>query len=433
MDRRNRICAFLARVISFVALLGLFLAGSQPAAAYGVLTHHQLIDQAWASGIVPLLLSRYPSLTSEQLREAHAFAYGGCLIQDFGYYPFADSFIAGLMHYVRTGDFVESLFHNARNANELAFAIGALSHFIGDSIGHSVATNPSVALVIPKLKARYGPSVNYAQDKGAHGQVELAFDANEFARGRLAPSKYLHEVGLVIPRRQLAAAFYETYGLTAKEAIGGYEPALRIYRFGARVFLPTFVYAEALLHRNRFPPDTAGPEFDEYNEHMARLAHKAGWQQYSRKPGLGSYAMAGLITVLPKVGPLKVLDIKGPTVETERLYIRSVNLCTAAMAAALRQLATARPEILVANRDLDTGERLAPGGYPLTDQTYAKLLERITRDPSRLLPAGLKRSILEYYADPRAPIITRRNPKKWARLQKELQTLSSMSALADRQ
>ena len=244
------------RLLSLVLLVGLSLTGSQPAAAYGVLTHHQLIDEAWASGIVPLLLSRYPSLSPEQLREAHAFAYGGCLIQDFGYYPFANGFIAGLTHYVRSGDFVQSLFRNAQNANELAFAIGALSHFIGDSIGHSEATNPSVALVFPKLRARYGPSVNYAQDKRAHGQVELAFDANQFARGRLAPSKYLHEIGLEVPRRQLAAAFYETYGLTAKEVMGRYEPVMRTYRFGARIFLPTFVYAEALLHGHRFPPDT---------------------------------------------------------------------------------------------------------------------------------------------------------------------------------
>jgi hypothetical protein len=149
------------RLVSLALLLGLCLTGSQPAAAYGVLTHHQLIDEAWASGIVPLLLSRYPSPSPEQLREAHAFAYGGCLIQDFGYYPFANGFIAGLTHYVRSGDFVQSLFRNAQNANELAFAIGALSHFIGDGIGHSEATNPSVALVFPKLRARsamiFGP------------------------------------------------------------------------------------------------------------------------------------------------------------------------------------------------------------------------------------------------------------------------------------
>jgi len=421
------------RSLSIILLLGLCLTGSQPAAAYGVLTHHQLIDEAWASGIVPLLLTRYPSLSPEQLREAHAFAYGGCLIQDFGYYPFANGFIAVLMHYVRSGDFVQSLFRNAQNANELAFAIGALSHFIGDSIGHSEATNPSVALVFPKLRARYGPSVNYAQDKGAHGQVELAFDANQFARGRLAPSKYLHEIGLEVPGRQLAAAFHETYGLSAKEAMGRYEPVMRVYRFGARTFLPSFVYAEALLHGHRFPPDTAGPEFDEYDQHVALLAREAGWQQYSKKPGMGSYILAGLIAVLPKVGPLKVLDIKGPTDETERLYIRSVNHCTAAMVLALRQLATARPQILVANRDLDTGARLAPGGYPLTDETYAKLLGRITRDPARPLPAGLKAAILEYYADPNAPIATRRNPKKWARVQYELQKLSSMSVLADPQ
>ncbi|HXR74578.1 MAG TPA: zinc dependent phospholipase C family protein [Bryobacteraceae bacterium] len=423
----------MQRLLSLVVLLGLCLTGSHPAAAYGVLTHHQLIDAAWASGIVPLLLSRYPSLSPKQLREAHAFAYGGCLIQDFGYYPFANGFIAGLTHYVRTGDFVESLFRNAHDANELAFAIGALSHFIGDSIGHSEATNPSVALLFPKLRARYGPSVNYAQDKRAHGQVELAFDATQFARGRLAPSKYLHEIGLEVPRRQLAAAFHETYGLTAEEAMGRYEPVMRVYRFGARILLPSFVYAEALLHRRRFPPDTAGPDFDEYDQHVALLAREAGWQQYSKNPGVGSYILAGVITVVPKVGALKVLDIKGPTAETERLYIRSVNLCTTAMLLALRQLAIGRPGILVANRDLDTGARLVPGGYRLTDETYAKLLDRITRDPARPLPPGLKAAILEYYADPNAPIVTRRNPKKWARVQRELQQLASMSVSADSQ
>ena len=169
------------------------------------------------------------------------------------------------------------------------------------------------------------------------------------------------------------------------------------------------------------------------SEHVALLAREAEWQHYSKRPGMGSYILAGLITVLPKVGPLKVLDIKGPTAETERLYIRSVNHCTTAMVLALRQLATARPQVLVANRDLDTGARLVPGGYPLTDETYAKLLDRITRDPARTLPAGLKAAILEYYADPNAPIATRRNPKKWARVQRQLQQLSSMSVLAEPQ
>ena len=157
----------LRRHHSFVSVAFLLLASAERADAYGVLTHQQLVDQSWTAITVPVLLSRYPSLTPEQLRRAHAYAYGGCAIQDLGYYPFGNSFFSDLTHYVRSGDFVWSLFRNAHSADELAFAIGALTHYLGDSIGHSQATNPAVAIAFPKLGARYGPSVNFAQGKNA--------------------------------------------------------------------------------------------------------------------------------------------------------------------------------------------------------------------------------------------------------------------------
>ena len=84
------------------------------------MTHEQLIDLTWNDSIVPLLLSRYPSLTAAQLELARAYAYGGCVIQDIGYYPFGDQFFSDLTHYVRTGDFVVNLFRNAANAKEEA-------------------------------------------------------------------------------------------------------------------------------------------------------------------------------------------------------------------------------------------------------------------------------------------------------------------------
>src|SRR5690242_10974934 len=121
------------------AILGLVLLLAVPSArradAYSLLTHEQLVDLAWQNSIVPLLLSRYPDLTAAQLDEARAYAYGGCVIQDIGYYPFGDLSYSNLTHYVRSGDFIVSLFRNATNADELAFAVGALSHYIGDTIG----------------------------------------------------------------------------------------------------------------------------------------------------------------------------------------------------------------------------------------------------------------------------------------------------------
>jgi len=399
--------------------------------AYGVLTHHQLIDQAWNTVIVPILLNRFPSLTTEQLREAHAYAYGGCIVQDFGYYPFANEFFSDLTHYVRTGDFVQKLFQHAHTANEFAFAIGALSHYVGDSIGHSRATNPSVAITFAKLRDKYGSSVNYAQGKHQHVQVEWAFDANQAAKLRLAPAAYVHDIGLEVPREQLAAAFYETYGIPLREIVSGPLPAMKTFRFGARSFLPNFTYAEALLHKRRFPADTPGPEFEQYERQIGQLPKEEGWDQYRRKPGIRIHLLAGLIVIVPKIGTLKMLAIKGPTEETERAYIGSVNLSTAALAVYLPRLMGTQIDMGLADRDLDTGQQVVPGGYPLTDKTYAQLLARITKVSTEPIPAGLKHDIIAYYADPAAPISTKKKPKEWAAVQEQLHVLIGMKTISE--
>src|SRR6185437_8705235 len=116
---------FYSRLLPLLALLLLL---PSRASAYAVLTHEELIDLTWQDSIVPLLLSRYPNLTPAELENARAYAYGGCVIQDLGYYPYGDRFFSNLAHYVRSGDFVVALFRNSRNANEMAFAVGALSH-----------------------------------------------------------------------------------------------------------------------------------------------------------------------------------------------------------------------------------------------------------------------------------------------------------------
>ena len=420
--------AFLSLRHFLIAAFCVFLfASPERADAYGVLTHHQLVDQSWKPFIVPFLLNRYPALTAEQLRRAHAYAYGGCAIQDVGYYPFGNSFFSDLAHYVRSGDFVQSLFRNAHSANELAFAVGALTHYIGDSIGHSRATNPAVAIAFPKLAARYGPSVNFAQGKYEHTQVEFAFDVNEITKHRLAPSAYLHHIGLNVPRAQITAAFHETYGFDIGDILGLYRTALRTYRFGARTFLPAFAHAEAVLHGRSFPPDTPGPELALYEQRVAEISRDAGWDRLRRKPGIGTHLLAFVVLILPKIGPLKMLAIKGPTVETEKWYIESVDEATATLGRVLGQPGGVAGGGMLADRDLDTGARVAPGGYPLTDQTYAKLLGRMTKDPSKVIPAGLKEDILRYYSDPTAPISTKRDKKRWALVEKQLVILSGMA------
>jgi hypothetical protein len=409
-----------------MVLLALLFA-TRPAVPYSVQTHESLIDLAWKESIRPLLVKRFPGLTEVQLREAHAYAYGGCAIQDFGYYPFANDFFSDLTHYVRSGDFVLSLLHNAQTPDELAFAIGALSHYIGDSIGHGGAVNHSVAIEFPKLEKEYGPTVNYAQSPHAHVQVEFAFDINQLGKHHFAPSDYLEHVGLKVPGQLLRKAFFETYGLNLPGLIGTRDAALKTYRFAVRSFLPAIARAETILHK--FPPDMPS----EAGDHLARSLRQAeaenGWEQYRKNPGVGSHVLAGFIFILPKVGTLALLKIRGPNPRTEDLYINRVNRSITTLRLVLANLDSI--STYVPNRDLDTGEKVKPGGYKLTDLTYAKLLKDLTKHPGRPIPKRLKEDLTEYYADPLSPITTKEDSKKWAEVQSNLRVLRAMSTVDD--
>src|SRR5208283_5139408 len=186
---------FRSTRLSLATLLLVLLTIPQPTHAYSVLTHEQIIDLTWADSIRPLLLRRYPNLTPAQLREARAYAYGGCVIQDLGYYPMGKPLFSDLLHYVRTGDFIRALFRDAKSADDIAFAIGALSHYLGDTIGHAESINLAVGQEFPALAARYGPNVNFAEGEHQHVRAEFAFDINELAKHRLVPGRYLDHIG----------------------------------------------------------------------------------------------------------------------------------------------------------------------------------------------------------------------------------------------
>ncbi len=454
------------RLLALLCLCALAFV-ARPAEAYSVLTHEQLIDLTWDQSIVPLLRSRYPNLTPKQIEEARAYAYGGCVIQDIGYYPFGDEFFSNLTHYVRTGDFVVNLFRNANDANELAFAVGSLSHYIGDTVGHSTATNLAVPVEFPKLRKRYGDVVNYGQGEHQHVQTEFAFDINEIAFHRFAPVHYLRHVGLEVPVRQLSVAFYQTYGLSEDFSehrikrinVGG-------YRFAVRRFIPRIAYAVTVLHRKHEPVEVKDAELQRLETEIAAVAAKNDWDTYRKQPGIGTYSLAALLFVIPKIGPLKLVAVKGPTQATESEYVHSVVRSSDALNAVLRrftpppatgadvssggavqsphlestdrplpqpagstqasQTGTADPRHPLKNRDLDTGNVVKPSGYPLTDNTYADLLHRLAAAPTQPVPPGVKEDILAYYADLSLPFATKQKPEEWAAVQRDLATLQTM-------
>ena len=403
--------------------------------AYSVQTHEQLIDLAWKGSIVPLLQDRFPGITEAQLQEAHAYAYGGCAVQDLGYYPFGKPFFSDLTHYVRPADFVLALVRDAKTPDELAFAVGAFSHYVGDIRGHAVAVNPSVGTEFPKLQEKYGRVVTYEDNPHAHVRTEFAFDINEVSKHRFAPSRYLSHVGLKVSMDLLKKAFEETYGIKLEEVLRTPKPrSLPNYEFAVRRFLPNIAYAETLLHRHSMPADTPGPDLDQLERELAQSEQDNGWDAYRKKAGIGTYSLAGLIFVLPKVGPLQMLAIKGPTAQTEDLYVKSVNLSIDLLRTQLAGMRTewAADHKVLVNRDLDTGARVMPGTYRLTDQTYAKLVGELTKNPAATVPSGLRDDVLAYYSDPTAPISTKKKTEQWAKLQTELEMLRAMPTVAQR-
>lgn len=397
--------------------------------AFSFLTHETIIDITWETGIKPVLLSQYPNTTPEQLKQAHAYAYGGSVIQDAGYYPFGHPQFSDLTHYVRTGDFVSNLVRQAHNVNELAFALGALSHYVGDTIGHRESVNPAVAIEFPKLKAEYGPVVTYEESPHAHVRTEWAFDIDQLSHGRFPPAAYLRHVGFRVPRALLERAFWATYGLRVQTIIGNEGHAIASYDWAVRQFLPRVSFAEAVLHRRRFPADEDLPGFYTFASRVKLASSSNGWEPYRKhKASWETHLVAIVVFITPKIGILSDLAIRGPSRDSEEKYVEGVNAAVDRYQQLLGELAQKGHDgFSVPDLDLDTGYPSRPGTYRLMDKTYALLLKRVTQQTA-MPPIKLRQNILAFYANPNAPIETKRHRRQWEQVQKELAVLRSMPA-----
>jgi hypothetical protein len=405
-------------------MAALALAAPHSARGYGVYSHGELIDLIWGDSIRPLLIQRYPGLTEAELTRAHSYAYGGCTIQDLGYYPFANDFFSDLTHYVRSGDFVDALVRDASNADELAFAIGALSHYIGDVYGHAEAVNLSVGQTFPRLARRHGQVITFEQAQIAHGRVEMGFDMAQIGLHRFAPRAYRRSIGFRVAQALLDRAFHETYGLTVRSVLGPEHRAINSYRFSVRRLLPKFMQVQVLINRKRFPREKDDDARREYLEKVAQAEYASMPGSAYRGAGAGTQALALVVRIVPKVGTLKILSLKAPLPETGDLYFYSVNTAIGRLRELTGRLRQNPPENLaLPNVDLDTGTRTQPGAYRLTDNTYARLLNEIRTRPGIKIPPGLRHDILLFYSDPSAPISTKNDRRAWARVMNGLNQL----------
>src|SRR5271163_3700867 len=231
--------------------------------AYSVLTHEEIVDLVWSDELRPLLLQRFPALTEAQVTEAHGYAYGGAVIQDLGYYPFGSVEFSNLVHYVRSGDFVRELLAQSQDANEYAFALGALAHYASDIAGHP-AVNAAVAIEYPKLRAKYGNSVKYAEDRTAHLKTEFGFDMVQVAKNRYASQQYHDFIGFEVSKPLLERVFPVVYGLDLEVVLPRADLTISSYRFAVSRMIPELTQVALRTHQKdmmREQPDFAKRKF----------------------------------------------------------------------------------------------------------------------------------------------------------------------------
>src|SRR6202051_2464891 len=322
MGRRD---AFSVRVFAMIVALALSLGWPSEAAAYAVLAHEAIIDSAWDASIRPLLLKRFPDAPPEQLKEAHGYAYGGAIIQDMGYYPHGSFFFSDLTHYVRSGDFVLALLRDSKDLDGYAFALGALAHYAADNDGHSIGTNRAVPLLYPKLKKKYGDTVTYEEDKLAHVKTEFGFDVLEIAQGRYAPENYHDFIGFGVSVPLLEQAFQETYGLELKNVLSNEDKVLGSYRHDVSQLLPKATRIAWSLKKNDILKDQPGITKRKFLYNLSRASYQKSWGKKYQPPTFEERFLAFLTRIIPKIGPLKVLQLRTPTPETERMFEASFN------------------------------------------------------------------------------------------------------------
>jgi zinc dependent phospholipase C len=407
------------------AALGLvFFMAAQTASSYSVLTHEAIIDSTWDSAIKPLLLERFPASTGEDLTKAHGYAYGGSIIQDLGYYPFGSKFYSDLTHYVRSGDFIVSLIRESQDINEYAFALGALAHYAADNSGHRLATNPSVPLLYPKLRLKFGSSITYADDPFSHGKTEFGFDVFQAAKSRYASDAYKSFIGFEVAKPVLERAFEDTYGMRIEKVFFNLDLAIGSYRRAVGTVLPALTKVAWQIKQQEIRKDAPGITRKKFLYNLSRSSYEKNWGATYSRPGARSRMLAGFFRVMPRVGPFRALAFKRLTPETEKLYMASFNQSIDRYRELLAEAGGGR--LTLRNDNCDVGAATKAGAYTLADDAYAKLLHKLEGRYTEI-PRDLRSDILAFYQDLSLPIATKSNESDWARLQEELGRLDAIN------
>lgn len=392
----NKFCQF-QRIFLSLVLIGVYMFTPNSSKGLGVLTHEAVVDAAWEKTILPLLKERFPQSTEEELTNAHAYAYGGAVSPDMGYYPFGNPYFTDLVHYVRSGEMAEALLTEAQTLNELAFAIGFLSHYYADNYGHPEATNISVPLIYPKMQRKFGDTVTYAENKISHMRMEFGFDVLQTARGNYASKDYHNFIGFKVDTAVLSRAFQKTYGISLKKTFHGHLSfTVEFFRFMvANVFPLITRTAWARRKSDILKVDSTATAKSFRYKNRIREYNKEFGKGY-QSPGFFPTLLSVFVRIIPKVGPFRALKFKVPNEKSEKYFVESFDALVARFEKNVKQVNN--PGFSLKNFDFDTGELSQHCEYTIADGTFNKWLLELSDNNFEMASDPIKKDILSYYS-----------------------------------
>ncbi len=371
------------------------------ACGYSVLSHEAIVDAAWDISIKPILLQHYPAATEADLRKAHAYTYGGAIIQDMGYYPFGSHLFSDLTHYVRSGDFVGNLLAGAQDLNEYAFALGALAHYASDNVGH-IAVNRAVPMLYPKVRAKFGDVATYEDNPADHLKAEFSFDVAEVAEHNYAPNAYHDFIGFDVAKPLLERAFEQTYGIPLKEISLNLDLALGTYRRTVSSIIPEMTKVAWQSKKKDLVKANPGLSRRRFVYIVSRASYEKEWGSNYEKPRFRQRLFSFLFRIVPKVGPFKALAFRTPTPEAQKLFMDGFVKTSTLYGEKLAEI-RADGKAVLENSNFDVGTPAHFGSYRLADEAAGKLLLKLEGRKFATVDPELRKALLDYYGKDTPP------------------------------
>ena len=414
------------RPLGAACLLVPLLFSTSVSYGYSVLTHEAIVDSVWDASIQKMLSKRFPMATPEELEQAHAYVYGGCILQDMGYYPFSSRFFSDLTHYVRSGDFIVALIRESQDLNEYAFALGALAHYAADNSGHRIATNLAVPILYPELRTKFGKTVTYWDHPVSHIRTEFGFDVLQVAQGRYAPDRYRAFIGFQVAKPVLERAFQDTYGMEMKDVFGSLDLALGSFRYSVGSIIPGMTRVAWQLKKDTLIKEIPGVTKKKFLFNLSRSSYEKEWGMEYHRPGIRTRLMSWVLRIVPKSGPFKSLAFRPPTPEVEKMFMASFNATVDSYRALLANVDAGRLELL--NENFDLGTPAVAGQYLGTDLAYDKLLGKLADHKFVGISAELRGNILDYYKNRKPPVSpsTKKVSAEWAKVLEQREQLEQL-------